>query len=772
MKILLKHLLRSIKQKPLQPLILILTLTLAMATAIFAFTLDDMIADDVDAAQYAKYGNASLMIRVGNSSDSRFLFVDDVIDVIGEDAKSVGSYELPLILDNTADTTIAVATEFERFSDVFSVKFLQYGRVTESTIGEVAFVSEEFAEQKGLSVGDALNVEVMGYQKQYRIEGISGDRFLGSYDVMVDIRSVTQEFSQNSLLFAAIGDKFKPCGKIYVNLDECEDMTDEDAIALLRADERFEEKTFERLIGIEKRQSNPKLLEIIISFSVAISAILSAVVAFCCLYILSNERSQENLILSYSGAGPWLLGSLQYTEVILYWLLSIPLAIVAAIPITKIIARFVYLQYAEVTVYASTVIKSAILILAVCLLTTGFFVLLYRKIKKTGDAHTTVRPKWVIILSLIIATLLVSFLLLPASFRVGAYAVTIGVVTTWILLAAPLILRLISKRLDRKLQKAHRSTALPFQYALKNVCSLNLLHNIARLCALVVSIILTICMLFACANGWMNAWQRIFRADFAIANATDSCYEKVQSCESAELVSRSYMGLSEYGAVLSAEDLSVYGEFLCIDKPPTGNEAIISAGVAHNLDLKKGDRFVLEIDGADYELVVADVKWEGLNYIAINCEDIGIPYNMLLVSGKADVSSESLLADLSEITSTELAAITSASALMEQRLRVMETYVNSGTVLLCVFSSFSLIGIANIVYESLRSRKEEFGYYHLAGMSRKSLRKMKLWELAITLLIGALIGALSFLVIALAADQGLNGAGGEIFLGIRLLFAR
>ena len=121
MKLLLKHLLRSIRQKPLQPIILLLTLTLAMATAIFAFTLDDMIADDIDAAQSAKYGNASLMIRVGNSSDSRFLFVDDVIDVLGEDVKAVGAYDLPLILDQT-DTTIAVATEFERFSEIFSVE--------------------------------------------------------------------------------------------------------------------------------------------------------------------------------------------------------------------------------------------------------------------------------------------------------------------------------------------------------------------------------------------------------------------------------------------------------------------------------------------------------------------------------------------------------------------------------------------------------------------------------------------------------------------------
>ena len=110
MKLLLKHLARSIRKKPMQPLILVVTLTLSIATAIFAFTLDDMIEKDVEAAQKVQYGQANWMIRVDNSSDSRFLFVEDVKEVLGDSARAVGSYELPLILGDSGDTAIAMAT--------------------------------------------------------------------------------------------------------------------------------------------------------------------------------------------------------------------------------------------------------------------------------------------------------------------------------------------------------------------------------------------------------------------------------------------------------------------------------------------------------------------------------------------------------------------------------------------------------------------------------------------------------------------------------------
>lgn len=770
MRLLLKHLARSIGKKPLQPIILILTLTLSIATTVFAFTIDDMIDDDVKATQELKYGDATLMIGVGNSSDSRFLFADDAIDVLGKSAKVSGIYELPLIFGDTGDTTIGVATEFNRLSDIFNIEFLEYGRVTKGSVCDVAFVSADFAKDKGLSIGDTLSVETMGYVRDYRIEGISKYPFMASYDVMVDISSVVRAFADNSLLFAAIGEDFKPCGKIYINIDDCEGMTEADAVALLKADSRFSEKSFDDLSDLEKWKADSITLDVVVRLSVALAALLSAVISFCCLYILAKERAEENLILSYSGATPKSLGIMQYAEVVCYWIIALPLGILASIPITRMIAVFVDLKYTEVSIHSFTVIKSALIILAICLLTTTFFIILSKRIKRTGTMQVSMRGRWVICLLAITLVLIALLYISSAPLRVNLYILAVAAIILLIFGAAPVILRLIASAIDRKMRNSQRMSAIAFRYALKNTCSLKLLHNIARLCALIVNIILTICLVFASAQGSIRAWGEVFDADYVVYNATDSCYQKTLCCESAETVYRSYLSQSKVGMVVSADSPSVYGDRLSLEKEIEGNQAAVSEGIAHKLDLSVGESFLLELDGQSYELVVDRIAQVEINYIAINCEDLGIPYNMLMVEGKDGVSSSELLADLSKTTSEELASISSVDALMSQRIGTIQSYVNMGKILLAVFVVFSLIGMVNIFYESLRTRREEFGFYSIAGMSRRSLRLLKISELAVTVFIGILVGIATFVLSAVAVNRGLNAYGAEILLGVSMLF--
>ncbi len=768
MKLLLKHLARSIGKKPLQPFILILTLTLSIATSIFAFTIDDMMDDDARVAHAIKYGNADLMVRVGNSSESRFLFVDDVTDVLGESARAVGCYELPLILNGTEDTTVAMATEFERVSDVFEIDFSDYGKVTKGSVSDVAFISSDFAQKKGLSVGDTLEVETMGYFKTYRIEGISDHPFLASYDVMVDLSSVVRAFAENSLLFATIGDDFKPCGKIYIDIDRCEGMKKEDAVALLRADPRFSEKIFDDLLDAETRQSSGGALDIVVNFSVALASLLSAVISFCCIYILANERAEENLILSYSGAGPGLLGVMQYAEVVFYWMISIPLGIATSIPITRIIALFVNLQYTEVSIQPLTVLKSTLIIFAVCLLTTTFFIIMGKRIKRTGASQTTIKAEWSVGLLLVIAVLFVLMYVTPAEIRLVLYVVTVAAVVALIFLATPMLLRWITSAMERCMKDTQKPFAIAFRYALKNIRSLKLLHNIARLCALIVTIILTIGLVFACAEGCFTVATDL-DADYAVLNATDRCYQKTQSCESVDAVYRSYLDQCKMGSVISADDFSVFGDSLSIESELTGNQAVISAGIAHRTNIKVGDHFWLEHNGMVYELVIVEIARVGANFIAVNCEDIGMPYNMLLVKGKDGITQAELLADLSQATSSELASIVSIESLFEQLIRTMETYVNAGKILLYVFLTFALIGVIDTFYESLRARREEFGFYRLAGMNQGNLRFMKVSELAVTVMIGVLVGIGAFIISAFAVNRGMSGKGVEVFYGVKQL---
>ena len=280
MRLLLKHLLHSIRKKPTQPLIITLTIALSVAMTIFALTIYDSLTTDAEMAQAAEYGSADFTIELGSLSDSRFLFASDVKDALGDRANAAGVYPLPLILDGTGDTARGVATEIDSINNLFSIDFTEYGSVTKSNLSEIAFVTSDFAKKRGISLGDVICVETMGHQMSYRVEGISARPFVDSYDVMVDIGSVMRAFAEESLLFAAIGDDFKPCSIVYVDI--LEDSTSfGETLDILRADPKFENYRFTDVRGAENTREYVEYLTVFISVVVVLTMLLAGTVTFC-----------------------------------------------------------------------------------------------------------------------------------------------------------------------------------------------------------------------------------------------------------------------------------------------------------------------------------------------------------------------------------------------------------------------------------------------------------------------------------------------------------
>ena len=283
---------------------------------------------------------------------------------------------------------------------------------------------------------------------------------------------------------------------------------------------------------------------------------------------------------------------------------------------------------------------------------------------------------------------------------------------------------------------------------------------------MIVLIVLTIYLVFVSVHAQVKNFEHVFNADYIVFNATDSCYQKTQTCQSAKNVYRAYMAQTDWGLFLSSDNTSVYADWMMIDRQPTGNEAIISIGVAHTHNLKIGDVFCVKVFGAEYELVVSQISHAACGVIVVNCEDIGIPYNMLLVEGQDGIASAELLGDLSQTTASELAPIAEADSLLERFINAIQMYMDAGKILLVVFICFSLIGMVDVFYESLRARREEFELYRFAGMEQRELRLMKVSELAITVLLGIVIGLGAFVISAFVVNRGLSARGMEVFINI------
>jgi predicted lysophospholipase L1 biosynthesis ABC-type transport system permease subunit len=350
------------------------------------------------------------------------------------------------------------------------------------------------------------------------------------------------------------------------------------------------------------------------------------------------------------------------------------------------------------------------------------------------------------------------------------FVLTIALIIGLVFCAAPFLVQRIASMAEKRIGKANKPNAVALRYALKNICSLKLLHNISRLCALIVGVILTVCSIFVSVRGQMKNFEVMFNADYVIFNSTDACYGKAQDCESTENVYRAYVNQASLGIVISADDASVCADWLKFDDQPKGNEAFISSGIARSNDLGVGDSVCVTLGGVEYELVVSRIVSAGSNYIGINCEDMGIPYNMLLVQGKSDALRAELLSELSEATASELAPIAEVDTIFEQYLDAVDIYIDAVKILLIVLVVFSLIGITDVFYESLRARREEFELYRISGMTRQEVRTMKASELTVTVILGLAIGIFAFIITAFAVNLGMTARGMEFFLAIISLF--
>ena len=768
MRLILKHLLHSIRKKPTQPLIIMLTLALSVAMTIFALTIYDSLTTDAEMAQAAEYGSADFTIELGSSSDSRFLFASDVKATLGDRVAVAGVYPLPLILNGTSDTASGVATELGSVGDLFSIGFIEYGNVTKSNLTEIAFVSADFAEQRGISLGDVISVETMGHQRSYRIEGISAHRFMEIYDVMVDIGSVMRAFADNSLLFAAIGDDFKPCSKVYVDLlDDSASLGE--VIDLLKADSKFEDYRFTDVKDAGNTKEYIECLEIFISLAVVLAMLLAGIVTFCCFFILANQRHEENFSLSCCGAGPRILGLMQYAEVVIYFLVGAPLGVLISIPTVQAMALFVGLSYARAAVSPAIALISALILFTVCILTVSLFLVFEKRASRTGERKHRARFGIAIILIGVMAVLLGALFIVPVKFAFTVYCIQLTTLIVFLFFATSPILQRFAQFLDRIVRKSKSDSAISFRYAVKNVSSLKTLHNISMLCALATLIAMTVGIIFANLVAEFKAIPKIVAADFTVFNVTDRCYEKIDACEEVDAVSKFYMNLTAGTIVVSAQDESVYSSILSISQPPDGNGIVISKGTARKWSIDVGDAIDLELDGTLYSFCVTDIVETGLGFVALDCEGVGIPYNSIVVRGDDSVARADLLAALSEATVTELAPIQETASLFESVTDTMDTYLRAAIILLAVLSMFFVIGTLDALFECIRARGEDFGLYRLAGLSRKQLRLMRATEVALPIVFGVLLGTLVAIVSLISINRGMGSFGMIPFVIIKTL---
>lgn len=771
MKLFFKHLARSILKKPLQPIILVFTLTLAIAVSIFSFAMRDALAEEVRLGQEAQYGNAQITIGLSGDSSSRFMFADDAETVLDGDGVAAGIFELPLFVGESQKTVFGVATDFTEIGKIFNFTFTDYGIVTPSTIGQSAFVSQAFAMENGLKVGGRFEVTAFGEKKTYTVCGISPRVFMDGYDVMVDITGVIRLITDDSPLLSALGDNFRPSSTIFVHLND--GISINASLEKLAADERFAEKTLTDVSLMMQTKSNADALSSIIDVSVVLSALLAAGVTFCCFYILSSERTEENYTFTLSGAKPWMLNTVQYAEITVYWLISALMGCGLAVPMTKGLFSLAGFRYAGASLRPLLLLLGSGILLFVALATVTLFILSHR-FKRKNKSEKAVKNRALIVTFVLFAICFISTFIAPMGWRFWLYILLIICISLFILSVTAVLIKWFTSRLNVAMDKTYFATyrlrRTPLRYALKNIFSVNILHNISRLVALLTCILLTSGLMVLSTFGTVEYTETFFNADYVVLNATVSCEEKIAQCRGIENKARVFFGESDKVRMISTDNLAIITEDVAIQQLPQGNQVILASGMAKRMSLKVGDTFTQTIDGKAFDFVVFDVVDSGMAFILFDSEHFGVSYNMMMIKGTNGVPMDGLMQELTDKTALELAAVIPVEELFEDRMQTIYICLRLALMFLTVSSLFACVGMVDNLYESYRARREEFALYAYAGMSGAEIRRMKIWEILLTFTLGFAFGAICFVAMAFASNASFHSFGAEIFISLRHCF--
>lgn len=771
MRLFFKHLLVSIKRKPLQPLILSLTIAIAIAVSCICMCTKHALHNENELSKAAQYGKAELAITLNSDAASRFMFAHEANELLGERGYAVGAYEIVLSLPEWEGVSFGAAVDFYEINKMFDLRFSAYGEVTNEALTTTAFITEGFAREHGLRVGDHFGVRLFSRELTYTVGGISRDAYLGQYPVIIDIRGAVKALAADSVIASAMGEGFQPSSILYVDVAD-----GYDAIACmesLQASPAFGDKTYTDTAAATKGQTNVAVFDITVNLSIVLVLLLAMAVSFCCFYILGDERREENQSFVYAGAKPVYLHLLQFAEVTIYWLVGalvgVPLAALFGCWVDELIG----LRYAVASITPQTVLLSVLFLLAVSYLTTGIFVLSRGKRAKKRESNRVAAAIPIAAVALAVGTLLV-----PPGMKiklgVAALIVTLLCMFVFVPKVLLLLLRAANKHLDKRAREG-RACAPALVYAVKNIGSVKLLHNVARLGAMLIAVVLLAATMIVGSYATVDLVTEPLQSDYVIVGAAQRCRERILQREEIKGVESVYFStahLTNHSIVtaISAESCDTLSAEFGVTRLPEGKGAVISRSVARQLSLKVGDSIAVVCDNKPLALVVEEIAPSPMAFVLFDCEEVGIRPNLLIPIKADHVDSSEALQAASAAIAEDVATILPTNELLGDKLATVRIYCACGNVMLTIIVAFALIGLADSLYNSYRARRGEMALFAQSGMSRKEIRGLKAREILLTLLVGAVIALALCAAIAPVLNEALLSEGNDISAGLAVLF--
>ncbi len=756
MRLLLKHIRKSVFSSPGESVVLLLTMVLS---AIIFCTLGEFYFASVDerkTKREAEFGEADIIVSASDDSLSRFVCEEDLGDQRNIFAGVAGVLSLPSSDD--AGSVMAGAVDYNKVNDVFVFEFTSLSDIPGDEADSSVFVSEGFASSRALSLGDKTKLNLLGVEMEYTVRGISRSPLLSEFDVLLNSSGVHRVLCSVSPLFSVFTEDSLPYTRIAVKLPEgMNKQIVTDALAQ------------NANISVKDRDSDDNdyadLLLGVTLFAVLIFTIIIAAVLVCfSLRIISDKRKREYDIFRLSGMDDGRIFLAFVIEIFSYIVVGFGIAILTAYFILPPV-------FDGITVYTSISLRPrGALVAIVALVIVGAFSVLWHilssrkkvskpKKKKMYHHLSELMPMMLLLVALCFTlAALIAKVALRYLFAIGVVASVLAAIFTGV----PILLKLLSSFICPRLLK-RRGSGASLYLALKNNSGISEMKNLHSILGVVISASITLVFSLNFCLSFISANEEKLVADYVIAGADGILEEELLNTEGVMAVGRAHISATSLPggknvAVISVTDKSFISEGESFY--PVGNDIYMSERAALRSGLSLGSEVPIEIGGREYTFVLRGFSKPNGIFCYINASDMGIKEDLIVARASGEETYDLLCRDASVFGGF----VQDRDSFLSSYTSFARTFTTLLRVYLIFVFALALLGSGNLIFVSYKTRKAHFASLSVAGMTRREIYAMILCELLLLSVFVAALTAFATVVFSFSLDLAMQSFGHALFM--------
>lgn len=740
MRILGKHIFRSIRKHPLEPIMIVITVMLCVAVTVLSVALPININQNARAGVTSDEWTPDLVVSMKASSDRRILFDGDVNNVVEGLADYLGEFSM------TGFTSLGDAEKIQanigafdlaRADTFFGIRYLQYGKFTNNNINSSAIVSERFADELGLSIGDTVTVNVLGQPLSYTVQGIARDTgIFKTREMLVDISSIRQILAERSSFVASVSSDFNPYTRIHlkakrgVSIDELR--------SLLEAREDFADK---RVSPYDDSTSYSFYISILTA-TIAIPAMLLMVIAAMMIVsmfdLIEKKRSSDNALFRAVGAEPAQLNRLVYMESFIYALLGGALGCALSTFAMRWLNKIYAFEWISISF---DLFDFAVGFITAIAFSTICAILHTRRQNKSTlndslvdenldtDSRFSYKKLTLLVPAIV---LLVASLLFSPSDRYPLVSVVLVLTVVLIYVTSPYIIAALSSLLSRLLSAKKRGAG-SFIIAAKSCTKSYPLKHAGRVMTVIMTIFLSLSTVLTVVDAQMTAYVDFATFDYAGIYVDDITKERLDEIPGVVktvdcIIERNVIlsdGQGINGVSLSEYSPLCFSDTISPDTAPHGDEIALSKGVAAMIGAKVGDRIECVIADVPCTLTLTEIVTIHGDFAFYDADYIGVANMMTCIRTDADPATAERIIALFDERGIECIR---AEEFFRETYNRVEPQLIVFSAMFMVMILMTVVGIFNILAEQSFARRREFEIIKQNGMTGGGVAVLQLIE--------------------------------------------